>query len=185
MSFRSKKFLSYYKPYLGLLLADLTGAFVASAIALVLPLCVRYITKNVLEGDPAQMLDQIYRMGALMVALVAIHSLCTWFVDYRGHSMGALMERDMRQELFDHYQRLSFRFYDENRTGQLMSRITTDLFWLAEFFHHGPEDLLIGLVTLFGVLIHFGFYQPRANNCGHPLLATHGRLCFLFQQAHG
>lgn len=161
MSSRSKKFLSYYKPYLGLLVADLAGAFVAAAIALVLPLCVRYITKNVLEGNPAQMVDQIYGMGALMVALVAMHSLCTWFVDYRGHAMGALMERDMRQELFDHYQRLSFRFYDENRTGQLMSRITTDLFWLAEFFHHGPEDLLIGLVKLFGVLTISAFISPE------------------------
>lgn len=161
MSSRSRKFLSYYKPYLGLLLADLAGAFVASAIALILPLCVRYITKNVLEGNAAEMLSQIYGMGALMVGLVAIHSLCTWFVDYRGHSMGAMMERDMRQELFDHYQRLSFRFYDEHRTGQLMSRITTDLFWIAEFFHHGPEDLLIGLVTLFGVLAISAFISPE------------------------
>ncbi len=161
MSSRSKKFLSYYKPYLPLLLADLACAFVASAIALILPLCVRYITKNVLEGNPEQMLSQIYGMGALMVALVAIHSLCTWFVDYRGHSMGALMERDMRRELFDHYQRLSFRFYDEHRTGQLMSRITTDLFWIAEFFHHGPEDLMIGLVTLFGVLAISAFISPE------------------------
>ena len=151
MSSRSRKFLSYYKPYLGLLVADLACAFVGSAIALMLPLCVRYITKNVLEGSSATMLGQVYGMGAVMVALVAIHTLCTWFVDYRGHSMGTLMERDMRQELFDHYQRLSFRFYDDQRTGQLMSRITTDLFWLAEFFHHGPEDLVIGLLTLLGV----------------------------------
>lgn len=151
MSSRSRKFLSYYKPYLGLLLADLACACAGSAIALMLPLCVRYITKSILEGSSATMLGQVYGMGAVMVALVAMHTLCNWFVDYRGHSMGALMERDMRGELFDHYQRLSFRFYDDQRTGQLMSRITTDLFWLAEFFHHGPEDLVIGLLTLLGV----------------------------------
>jgi ABC-type multidrug transport system fused ATPase/permease subunit len=80
-----------------------------------------------------------------MLALVAIQTVCTLFVDYQGHVMGAKMERDMRRELLEHYQRLSFSFYDRQRTGQLMTRMTNDLFSLAELYHHGPEDLAIAV----------------------------------------
>lgn len=153
MNFRLKKFLSYYKPYLGLFLADMACAFIVAAINLTLPLCARYITKNVLEENTSNALDQIHTMGAIMLVLVIIHTMCNLFVDYRGHAMGALMESDMRRELFEHYQKLSFRFYDEQRTGQLMSRISHDLLSLAEFYHHGPEDLIIGLLTVAGVFI--------------------------------
>jgi ATP-binding cassette subfamily B protein len=151
MNARSKKFLSYYKPYSGLFFADLACAFIISVITLILPLCARYITKNVLEVNAANTLTQIYLMGGVMLALVVVHTVCNMFVDYRGHMMGALMESDMRRELFEHYQNLSFRFYDEQRTGQLMTRITNDLLSLSEFYHHGPEDLAIGLLTLVGV----------------------------------
>jgi ATP-binding cassette subfamily B protein len=151
MNARNKKFLSYYKPYSGLFLADLACAFIISVITLILPLCARYITKNVLEVNAANTLTQIYLMGGVMLALVVVHTVCNMFVDYRGHMMGALMESDMRRELFEHYQNLSFRFYDEQRTGQLMTRITNDLLSLSEFYHHGPEDLAIGLLTLVGV----------------------------------
>ena len=151
MNARNKKFLSYYKPYSGLFLADLACAFIISVITLILPLCARYITKNVLEVNAANTLTQIYLMGGVMLALVVVHTACNMFVDYRGHMMGALMESDMRRELFEHYQNLSFRFYDEQRTGQLMTRITNDLLSLSEFYHHGPEDLAIGLLTLVGV----------------------------------
>lgn len=149
---RLRKFISYYRPYKGLLVTDLACAFIVSAVTLILPLCARYITKDILEAKPPGALNQIVAMGAVMLALVAVHTLCNLFVDYQGHMMGALMESDMRQELFDHYQKLSFRFYDEQKTGQLMSRLTHDLFWLSEFYHHGPEDLAIGLLTLIGVL---------------------------------
>ncbi len=88
-----------------------------------------------------------------MVVLVLIHTVCNFYVDYRGHAMGAMMENDMRNELFDHYQKLSFRFYDEQRTGQLMSRITNDLFSLAELYHHGPEDYVIYTVKFIGAFI--------------------------------
>ncbi len=150
---RSKKFLSYYRPYLGLLLADVACAFIVSATTLVLPLCASYITKNVLAEMPPDALNQIFAMGGLMLALVAVHVACNQFVDYRGHSMGALIERDMRGELFDHYQKLSFSFYDEQKTGQLMSRMTHDLFWISELCHHGPEDLAIAILKGIGVLI--------------------------------
>src|SRR5262245_10515124 len=108
---RTKKFLSYYKPYWGLLLADLVCAFIVAAVTLILPICARYITKNVLEDHTPDALSQIYAMGAIMVVLVLVHTLCNMFVDYRGHKMGARMESDMRRELFEHYQTLSFSFY--------------------------------------------------------------------------
>ena len=153
MSSRSKKFLSYYKPYLGWLVADLLCAFIVTATLLALPLCTRYITKNLLEGQTPDTLNQIYAMGALMLALIAIHTLSNAFVDYQGHMMGAKMESDMRLELFDHYQKLSFSFYDEQKTGQLMTRLTNDLFWLSELYHHGPEDLSIAILNFIGAFI--------------------------------
>jgi ATP-binding cassette subfamily B protein len=150
---RIKKFLSYYKPYRGLLLADIACAFVVSAVTLILPLCANYITKEVLGGNAPDALTQIYAMGGLMVALLAVHVVCNWFVDYRGHSMGALMESDMRGELFEHYQKLSFSFYDDQRTGQLMSRLTNDLFWISEIAHHGPEDFVIAVLKFIGAFV--------------------------------
>ncbi|MCI0550454.1 MAG: ABC transporter ATP-binding protein, partial [Anaerolineae bacterium] len=120
---------------------------------MILPLCIRYITKNVLEGNAPNALNQIYTMGAVMLALVAAYTLCNIFVDYHGHRMGALMEGDMRRELFEHYQKLSFRFYDEQRTGQLMTRITNDSFALAELYHHGPEDIVISLLNFAGAFV--------------------------------
>ncbi|WP_423951448.1 ABC transporter ATP-binding protein [Candidatus Binatus sp.] len=151
---RAKKFLSYYRPYRGLLLADLLSAVVISAAALLLPVCTNFITKNLLatKGAPGA-LDRIYALGVAMLALVALQALCTLFVDYQGHVMGAKMERDMRRELFEHYQKLSFSFYDRQRTGQLMARITNDLLSLAELYHHGPEHLAIASLELIGVLI--------------------------------
>ena len=153
MSSQSKKFLSYYKPYLGLLAADMACAVIVAAAALALPLCARYITNLVLEGSGPDVLPQIYAVGALMLTLVAVHTACNFFVDYQGHGMGARMERDIRQELFDHYQKLAFRFYDEHKTGELMSRLTNDTFWLSELYHHGPEDLVISLLQFCGAFI--------------------------------
>jgi ATP-binding cassette, subfamily B, bacterial len=153
-SARARKFLSYYKPYRGLLIADLLSAIVISAAALMLPVLTNVITKNLLANASAPgELRKIYALGAVMLALVAVQALCTLFVDYQGHVMGAKMERDMRRELFEHYQNLSFSFYDRQRTGQLMTRITNDLLSLAELYHHGPEDLSIAALELIGVLV--------------------------------
>ena len=153
MSSHTKRFFSYYKPYLGIFLSLMFSAFLVAGITLLFPLLTRYITKTVLEGEVPNALNQIYTIGALMLVLIAIHTVCNFYVDYRGHAMGAMMENDMRRELFDHYQKLSFRFYDEQRTGQLMSRITNDLFSLAEFYHHAPEDYLIYTVKFIGAFI--------------------------------
>jgi ATP-binding cassette, subfamily B, bacterial len=157
MNSRTRKFFSYYRPYLGLFTSVMVCALIVAGITLILPLCARYITKNILEGNVPDALDQIYMVGAFMLLLVVIHTGCNFYVAYRGHSMGAMMESDLRSELFDHYQKLSFRFYDEQRTGQLMSRITNDLFLLSELYHHGPEDLVIYLVKFIGaflILLH-------------------------------
>ena len=153
MNPRTKKFFSYYKPYLGLFLSVMTCALLVAGITLLLPLCTRYITKSVLEGQQVDALAKISRVGILMVILILFHTLCNFYVDYRGHAMGAMMESDMRSELFDHYQKLSFRFYDEQRTGQLMSRLTNDLLSLAELYHHGPEDYAIYTVKFIGAFI--------------------------------
>ena len=152
MNPRVRKFLSYYKPYAGLFYVDMACAIVVSATILAIPLCIRYITKN-LEAHSTNSLNQIYVMGGVMLALIALHAICHAFVDYKGHMMGALMERDMRNELFEHYQKLSFKFYDEHRTGQLMTRISNDTFDLAELYHHGPEDIVISLLNFIGAFI--------------------------------
>ena len=153
MNPRTIKFFSYYRPYLKLLLADLACASIVSATTLAVPLCTRYITKNLLKGPTATTLSQLYLMGAFMLVLLAIHIGCKMFVDYQGHMMGAMMEGDMRRELFDHYQKLSFSFYDEQRTGQLMTRITHDSLELAELYHHGPEDIVISFLNFFGAFL--------------------------------
>jgi ATP-binding cassette, subfamily B, bacterial len=153
MNSRTKKFFSYYKRYWKLFLSVMTCAFLAAGITLLIPLCIRYITKTVLEGHVPDPLTQIYRVGALMCVLVLVHAVFNFYVDYRGHAMGAMMESDMRSELFDHYQKLSFRFYDEQRTGQLMSRLTNDLLSLAELYHHGPEDYAIYTVKFVGAFL--------------------------------
>lgn len=153
MSSRTKKFFSYYKPYLGLFSATMICAFIVAAITLVFPLLVRYITKTILEGNLPDPFNLIIQVSILMLVLVAIQTAASFFVDYRGHSMGAMMERDMRAELFQHYQKLPFHFYDRQRTGQLMSRITNDLHLLTELYHHGPEDLMVYLVKFIGSFV--------------------------------
>lgn len=150
---RGRKFLSYYRPYLTWLCADLACAFVVAAVALSLPLIARYVTKDVLTSNAPDMLAQIYLWGGVMVVLVAVGALCEMFVDYQGHRMGAMMERDMRRELFAHYQKLSFGFYDEQKIGQLMTRLTNDSFALSELYHHGPEDIVIALLKFIGVFV--------------------------------
>jgi ATP-binding cassette, subfamily B, bacterial len=138
---------------MGLFYADMACAIVVSGITLALPLLIRHITQNLLGTDTPHDLNQIYVTGGVMLALVAIYTACHVFIDYQGHVMGARMEGDMRSELFDHYQKLSFNFYDEHRTGQLMTRISTDSFDLSELYHHGPEDIVIASLNFIGASI--------------------------------
>ncbi|MFD1423845.1 ABC transporter ATP-binding protein [Laceyella tengchongensis] len=153
MRFPVKKFFSYYKPYLTLFLSVLACAFIVSAVTLVFPLLVRYITKDVLEGDLSTALSEVYWIGGLMLVLVVIQNIGNYFVDYKGHELGARMERDMRSELFAHMQKLSLSFYDKEKTGRLMSRITNDLLLLSELYHHGPEDYVKYLARFIGAFV--------------------------------
>lgn len=150
---RVRKFLSYYRPYRGLLAADLACALAAAAIALLLPIGARHLTQIALADTTPESLAQVYALGACLIALVLIQTAANWFVDYQGHVMGARMESDLRAELFAHAQTLSTRFYDEQKTGQLMTRITSDTFAVSELYHHGPEDLIIAALKFAGAFI--------------------------------
>ncbi|MDZ7927449.1 MAG: ABC transporter ATP-binding protein [Agrobacterium sp.] len=158
---RLNKFLSYYRPHLPLLMADMVCAIVVAAAAVALPVCANIVVGHLVEmQDPASARWQILAMGGVMLCIVATQMAATFFVDYRGHLMGARIEADIRQELFDHCQRLSFSFYDRQRVGQLMSRITGDSLWLGELFHHGPEDLFIAILKYGGAMLVLFFIDP-------------------------
>lgn len=154
MTKRTKKFLSYYKPYLGLFAADMFFALLASLISLVYPMIVRYITNNVLVNyDISEAAPVIIKLLFAMLGLAALEYACTYFTVYKGHMMGAKMEYDMRNDIFEHLQKLSFSFYDNQKTGQLMSRIANDLFDVTELCHHGPEDIFISLIKFAGAFV--------------------------------
>ncbi len=145
-----KKMISYYKPYRKVFAADLFFAVLASAIALALPLIVRYITSAVIFMEQKEALRQTLLLGLFMAFLVIISCFCNYYISNYGHVMGAKIEFDMRAEIFEHYQRLSFSFYDNQKVGALMSRITTDLFDITELMHHGPENIVISLIKILG-----------------------------------
>jgi ATP-binding cassette subfamily B protein len=159
---RLRKFLSYFRPHLPLLMADIACAVVVAAAAVALPLCANIVMSHLIGlADSASAYWQILGMGGVMLAIVAAETVAIFFVDYRGHMMGAHIEAHIRQELFDHCQKLSFGFYDRHRTGQLMSRIVGDSFWLGELFHHGPEDLLIAILKYSGAMAVLFFIDPQ------------------------
>ncbi|MGO6678355.1 ABC transporter ATP-binding protein [Rhizobium leguminosarum] len=158
---RMRKFLSYYRPHLPLLLADLLCAILVAGTAVALPLCANIVTSRLLAlPDAPQAFAHILAMGGVMLAVLAVQIIAIFFVDYRGHVMGARIEATVRQELFQHCQKLSFSFYDRQRTGQLMSRITNDSLWLGELFHHGPEDLSIAVLKYGGAMLVLFFIDP-------------------------
>ncbi|MBY5335853.1 ABC transporter ATP-binding protein [Rhizobium leguminosarum] len=158
---RMRKFLFYYRPHLPLLLADLLCAILVAGTAVALPLCANIVTSRLLAlPDAPQAFAQILAMGGVMLAVLAVQIVAIFFVDYRGHVMGARIEATVRQELFEHCQKLSFSFYDQQRTGQLMSRITNDSLWLGELFHHGPEDLSIAVLKYGGAMLVLFLIDP-------------------------
>ncbi|HVX73063.1 MAG TPA: ABC transporter ATP-binding protein [Devosia sp.] len=163
---RLRKFFNYYRPHLPLLMADLACALVVAATALALPLCAGLVTRQVTELSASpEALGSVYLIGAAMLALLALNVAATFFVDYRGHMMGARIENEVRRELFEHCQKLSFSFYDRNRVGQLMSRITNDTFWLGEVFHHVPEELVVISLKLLGVIVILAHIDPWLTGC--------------------
>jgi ATP-binding cassette subfamily B protein len=147
------EFFSFYKPYKKLFVADILAAMTVSAVSLSLPLCIRYITGRIVSHTEPSLVREIFSMGALMLGLIVIQCICALFYDYMGHVMGARMERDMRNRLFTRCTELPFSFFDREKTGSLMSRITNDLFTLAELYHHGPEDIIIYFLGFAGALV--------------------------------
>lgn len=156
-----KKFFSYYKPYIGVFLADMFFAFLSAVVTLVLPIIVRYITGVVVYEPKNMAVDTITKLAFLMVLLVLLAGFSNFFITYYGHMMGAKMEFNMRKEIFSHYQKLSFSFYDNEKVGQLMSRITNDLFDITELFHHGPEDVVISVIKIIGSFIILLFINVK------------------------
>lgn len=150
MNHKLKKLAAYYKPYKGLFWADMFFAMLGAAITLIIPLMVRYITGTVVELPLEQSTKMIIQLGIVMIAMVALEGFCNFFITYYGHLMGAKIEHDMRNEIFGHYQKLSFAFYDNQKVGHLLSRITSELFDITELLHHGPEDVLISVIKLAG-----------------------------------
>lgn len=150
--FKWKEFLSYYKPFKGIFAADMFFAFLGAVTTLVIPLIVRYITGTVVYMPKEEIMNRIVFLGIAMVVLVGIQCFSNYFIGNYGHVMGAKIEFNMRKEIFEHYQKLSFSFYDNQKVGQLMSRITSDLFDITELLHHGPEDVVISLIKFIGSL---------------------------------
>ena len=153
MENKKKKLSAYYKPYKGLFLADMVFAMIGAAITLVIPLMVRYITGTVVLLPIEEASSTIIRLGIFMVLLVIVEGYYNYFIGYYGHVMGAKIEHDMRNEIFGHYQKLSFAFFDNQKVGHLLSRITSDLFDITELLHHGPEDVVISAIKLLGAFI--------------------------------
>ena len=150
MKEKLKKLFAYYGPYKTLFYSDMFFAILGAAITLVIPLVVRYITNEVVYFETAKARESILMLGALMVALVLLEIFCNFYIAYFGHIMGAKMEADMRRDIFGHYQKLTFAFYDNQKVGHLLSRITSDLFDISELLHHGPEDLVISVIKIIG-----------------------------------
>ena len=156
-----KKFIHYYGPYKAVFFIDLICAAVISLVDLAYPQILRTMTKTLFTQDKDIILHVLPVIAASLFVMYIVQSLCKYYVTYQGHMMGAKMERDMRRELFDHYQELSFSYYSRNNSGQMMSKLVSDLFDISEFAHHGPENLFISLVKIVGAFIFLFFINKK------------------------
>lgn len=156
-----KKFVSYYRPYRGQFALVLLAAVAASGISLTYPLFIRHITDRLLTEGAADAAGKILLTGAAMLLLLLLQTAFNYWQDYRGHAIGAQMERDVRRELFAHVQKMPFSFFDQHQVGELLTRLTDDLLWLTELYHHGPEDILISLTRFIGAAAILSFINPQ------------------------
>ena len=156
-----KKFIHYYGPYKAVFFIDLICAAVISLVDLAYPQILRTMTKTLFTQDKDIILHALPVIAVSLFVMYIVQSLCKYYVTYQGHMMGAKMERDMRRELFDHYQELSFSYYSRNNSGQMMSKLVSDLFDISEFAHHGPENLFISLVKIVGAFIFLFFINKK------------------------
>ncbi|MFR7972557.1 MAG: ABC transporter ATP-binding protein [Lacrimispora saccharolytica] len=145
-----KRFIHYYGPYKAVFFLDLLCATIISLVDLAYPQILRTLTNTLFTEDAPAILRALPPIAIALFVMYLVQSLCKYYVSYQGHMMGANMERDMRQQLFDHYEKLSFSYYDQNNSGQMMSKLVSDLFDIAEFAHHGPENLFISLIKIIG-----------------------------------
>lgn len=148
-----KKFIKYYKPYKAVFFIDLLCATIISAIDLAFPQLLRTLTKTLFAGTPGKIISALIPITIGLLVAYIIQTACRYYVTYAGHMMGARMERDMRKELFDQYEKLSFSYYDQNNSGQMMSKLVSDLFDISELAHHGPENLFISVIKIIGSFI--------------------------------
>ena len=156
-----KKFIRYYGPYKAVFFIDLICAAIISLVDLAYPQILRTMTKTLFTEDKSIILHTLPVIALSLFVMYIVQSLCKYYVTYQGHMMGAQMERDMRRELFDHYQELSFSYYSKNNSGQMMSKLVSDLFDISEFAHHGPENLFISLVKIIGAFIFLFFINKK------------------------
>ena len=170
---KTKRFIKYYNPYKKIFVFDMICAFTAAGVDLIFPVVVRFLLDEAI-GKGGAPINLIIKIGFMLLGLYILQYGCNYFVTAWGHIMGARMEYDMRNDIFTHLQKLSFSFYDNNKTGQLMSRIVNDLFDISELAHHGPEEVFISFIKIFGsffillgidwklTLIVFAFVPPMA-----------------------
>ncbi len=156
-----RKFIPYYKPYRKVFFFDLLCAAYVSLIDIAYPQFLRTLMNTLFLKDSEAILKTIPLLAVILLAAYVTQTLCTYYVTCFGHIMGARMERDMRRQLFEHYEKLSFSYYDKNNTGQLMSKLISDLFDISEMAHHGPENLFISLVKIIGSFIFIFMIQWR------------------------
>ena len=156
-----KKMVTYYKPYKGLFYSDMFFAILGAAVTLAIPLIVRYITGSVVNRPLQEATGLIMKLGILMVVMILVELGCNFYISYFGHIMGAKIEHDMRQEIFGHYQKLSFAFFDNQKVGHLLSRVTSDLFDISELLHHGPENIVISCIKLIGAFVILLTINPK------------------------
>ena len=153
MKEKLKKLFAYYAPYKPLFYSDMFFAVLGAGVTLIIPLLIRYITNEVVYFEADRARQEILALGAVLILLVTLEIFCNFYIAYYGHTMGAKMEADMRRDIFGHYQKLTFAFYDNQKVGHLLSRITSDLFDISELLHHGPEDLVISVIKILGSFI--------------------------------
>ena len=175
-----KKFIQYYAPYKAVFFLDLVCAAVISLVDLAFPQILRTLTKTLFTEPADNILHALLPIGAGLLVIYILQAFCKYYVSYQGHMMGANMERDMRQQLFDHYEKLSFSYYDQNNSGQMMSKLVSDLFDISEFAHHGPENLFISLIKIIGsfiflFLINWRLAIPLVVLVGFMLFFSYGQ----------
>ena len=148
-----KRLIPYYKPYIGVFILDLIAASIMSAIDLVFPQLLRFLRGTLFLQAPEVILSKLGLLAALLIVMYLIRSACKYYMSYQGHMMGARMESTMRRQLFDRFESLSFSYYDTHNTGEMMSKLVSDLFDISELAHHGPENIFISVVSIIGSLI--------------------------------